>query len=327
MTTYTQPPSDETADTYPVTPGSYVLALLIGLRYDPDTCRRILETCPTVPASSGEMAELYYQKTLTASAAICRDQYSARVALADGYWVKDDHEYNGIHVISCLDKSYPRGLKDLPDYPLVIYVAGDPAILKSPKLIAIVGSREPSKYGERVSRRLGEYFAEKGWNTVSGLAVGCDTRAHEGCMQGGQPTVAVLPGGFGHLYPQENRGLARRIIETGGCWVSEYARGIPPTKAQFIARDRIQAALSKGVIVVESEVGGGTMHTARYALQLGRKLGCMGYDREVPDAKMGGNDELVKSGKAVRLVEAKDMEKFCETLVTYPRENNDVNIT
>lgn len=69
--------------------------------------------------------------------------------------------------------------------------------------------------------------------------------------------------------------------------------------------------MAKGVIVVESEIDGGTMHTARYALQLGRKLGCMGYDREVADAKMSGNDELVNAGKAVRLVDAKDMDKFC----------------
>ncbi len=322
MMTFTLTPEYDAEDSFPVSPASYVLALLIGLHYTPETCRQILETCPTIPASSQEMAELCYTKTsetryvgsLKSLSWVCRDQMDARSALADGFWVIDDHKDNGIQVICCLDDQYPRSLRDLPDYPLVLFVAGDPKVLINRRLIAIVGSREPSEYGKRVSHRLGEFFAERGWKTVSGLALGCDTEAHLGCLEAGGKTVAVLAHGLDHLYPEENRVLAERIISSGGCLVTEYRPHEEPSKDKFIARDRIQAALSRGVIIVESELEGGAMHTARYALQLGRKLGCMGYDREVADAKMSGNDKLVEEGKAVRLVDANDLDRFVALL-------------
>jgi len=150
---------------------------------------------------------------------------------------------------------------------------------------------------------------------VSGLAAGCDTEAHWGCIEAGGKTVAVLAHGLNMIYPEENKDLADSVINSGGCLVTEYRPSEEPEKEHFIARNRIQAALSKGVIVVESEIAGGTMHTARYALQLGRKLGCMGYNRDVSDAKMNGNDLLVKEGKAVRLVDAEDMDEFCDSLL------------
>ncbi len=173
-----------------------------------------------------------------------------------------------------------------------------------------MGSREPSEYGKKVARRLGKRLAEAGMVVVSGLAKGCDTEAHWGCIEAGGKTVAILAHGLDTVYPEENAQLAKAIISSGGCLLSEYIPPAEPTKKSFIERDRIQAALSKGIIVVESDVDGGTMHTAGFASQLGRKLGCMGYDREVADAKLGGNNKLVAEGKALRLVDAKDMNEF-----------------
>lgn len=221
----------------------------------------------------------------------------------------------GIGIVGCLDAQYPKELQDLDDFPVLLYVRGNTAALANPNKVAIVGTKEPSEYGKKVARRLGAYFAEKGLTVVSGLAKGCDTEAHWGCIEAGGKTVAVLAHGLDMVYPEENQRLAEAIIEAGGCLVSEYMPPDQPTPQTHIERDRIQAALAKGVIVVESEIDGGTMHTARYALQLGRKLGCMGYDREVPEAIMTGNDQLVNAGKAVRLVDAEDMERFCKEII------------
>lgn len=148
---------------------------------------------------------------------------------------------------------------------------------------------------------MGRFYAEKGWVVVSGLAQGCDTEAHRGCIEAGGKTVAVLAHGLDMVYPPENESLAKDIIESGGCLVTEYRPHDMPEEEHFIARNQIQEALCKAVIVVESDFEGSTMHTAQYATQLRRKLGCMSYlpDKTgTEDAKMEGNDSLVKAGQA-----------------------------
>jgi len=297
------------SDRYPLCPASYVLALK-SFRLGDDFVRSIINKCTSVPGDGKEMLEILRKFAPLKAVGTYEDTQAFETAKADGYWLVSVCAGDGIHVISCLEERYPNALKELTDYPLVLYAMGDPGILTIEKKIAIVGTREPSEYGKKVANRLGEYFAERGWITVSGFAPGCDTQAHNGCISANMPTIAVLAHGMYMIDTPEDRSLANAIIKNGGCLVSEYSFYTKPGEEQSIARDRIQAALSKAVIVVESEMDGGAMHTARFALKLNRKLVCMGYDREVPDAKMGGNDYLVKEGKADRLVDAKDMDEF-----------------
>ncbi len=214
------------------------------------------------------------------------------------------------------DPLYPQRLMELPDHPAELYCLGNTAILTTDKAIAIVGTREPSEAGRKLAYDLGRLCSEQGWLVVSGLARGCDTGAHWGCVEQGRPTLAVLAHGLDMVFPPENAGLARAILESGGCLVSEYPCGVKPLKENFTARNRIQAALAQAVIVVESELEGSTMHTARFALELGRELACLVYDKVVPEARLEGNEHLVSSGKAVRLVTEQDIRGFLDKILS-----------
>lgn len=175
------------------------------------------------------------------------------------------------HIVSILDAEYPKLLKLVSDRPAIIYVHGDPTLF-SDKAISVVGTREPSLHGGLTAHRLTTYFSSRGWQIVSGLAVGIDTVAHEATLLSGGSTVAVLAHGLDRIYPTKNKGLADSIVDRGGMLVSEYGYGHPVFPAQFVERDRIQAALARGVVMVQSDENGGSWHASRAALRYERLL-------------------------------------------------------
>lgn len=176
-----------------------------------------------------------------------------------------------IRVLSIEDDLFPEALKNSSDPPLVIYAQGDIGALKAPAL-AVVGTRVPKEESRARAFRYAEILAEKKIGVVSGLALGIDTAAHEGCLSKKGRTVAVLPSGLNRLYPPANKELAARILKKDGCILSEYAPHVGPEPFRFVERDRIQSGLSGGVVVVETEARGGAMHTARFCRRDGRPL-------------------------------------------------------
>jgi DNA processing protein len=174
-------------------------------------------------------------------------------------------------ILSPFDTEYPKLLRQVPDRPAVLYVRGDLRALQRPS-VAIIGTRQPTSAGREMARRIAEYFGTNGWNVVSGLAIGCDTAAHEGALQGQGVTTAVLASGVDQIVPVQNTDLARRILEGGGALVGEYAFGAPATAGQFVQRDRIQAALAAGVVVVQTDLEGGSLHACRAIIRYGRLL-------------------------------------------------------
>lgn len=180
-------------------------------------------------------------------------------------------EKQNCRILSAWDAEYPDLLRTLDDRPPLLYVRGDPANF-SKKAVAIVGTRSPSPHGEIVTARISAYFARKGWQVVSGLAKGIDTVAHQVTLQESGSAVAVLAHGLDTIYPKQNANLAQEIIDTGGLLVSEYPFGTPGFPPNFIERDRIQAALSRGVIMVQSGETGGSWHASRAALRYKRWL-------------------------------------------------------
>jgi DNA processing protein len=152
-----------------------------------------------------------------------------------------------------------------------LYVLGDSTLLFG-EALAIVGSRRPSGYGLRASTFFSKHLTRAGWTIVSGLARGIDAAAHKACIAEGGKTIAVLGHGLHTVYPTENTTLARRILESGGCLVSEYSSGMPPLAHNFPARNRIISAVSSGVLVVEAGEKSGSLITARCALEQGREL-------------------------------------------------------
>jgi DNA processing protein len=193
----------------------------------------------------------------------------------------------GVEAIAFFDRRYPRLLSGIADPPPVLYAKGNLALLANERLVAVVGTRAPSAFGETAARALTVALAEAGWGIVSGLAIGIDSIAHRTALEVGAPTVAVLGNGLDRVYPKANEQLADEILGSNGLVVSEQPFGAPPIPRNLIARDRIQSGLAAAVVVVQTGVKGGTMHTARFAAEQGRPIFC-----PVPHGENGKSDGL-----------------------------------
>lgn len=216
-------------------------------------------------------------------------------------WEKSEELLNrgaefGVQAISFHDEGYPARLRKISDPPALLFVKGNIQGLHASRALAVVGTRRPTADGKKLALRSGHIAAQCGYAIVSGLALGCDTLAHEGCLEAGGIGVAVLAHGLDRIYPAANRDLADRLVETGGCLTSEYPVGMKPVRSAFAERDRIQSGLSDGVLVIETDVGGGTMHTVRFALKQKRALACIHLnhrERFFSEETTRGNRKLV----------------------------------
>ncbi len=171
---------------------------------------------------------------------------------------------NKIKIIGIYDDDYPKRLNEIEDRPLILYVDGHEDLLHYNSNIAIVGSRNPSQEGYEISSIFAEKLTEEHCCIVSGFASGCDEAAHNGCLQAKGRTMAVIPSG--HLQVlKNNKALYNMIILNGGAVVSELPPNVKAEKHAFIDRNRVIAALSEGVIVIEGGQKGGTSHTVKFA--------------------------------------------------------------
>lgn len=179
----------------------------------------------------------------------------------------------GHHLITLADPEYPGTLFDTGDPPLVLFVRGDPRLLLRPS-VAVVGARSATDGGKDNARAFSHYLARRGWTIVSGLARGIDAAAHEGALQAGPEgggTIAVLASGLDVVYPRQHAALAHEIAAAGAL-VTEYPPGTPAQPFRFPDRNRLVAALSRGVLVVEAAAQSGSLLTARLALECGREV-------------------------------------------------------
>lgn len=232
----------------------------------------------------------------------------------------------GVRAIAFHDEAYPARLRKAPDPPAVLFVRGSAQGLHAAKALAVVGTREPTSFGQEVAQRSGRTAAEARYVVVSGLAHGCDTHAHEGCLEARGIGVAVLAHGLDKVYPAGNRDLADRLLEHGGCLTSEYPVGTRPIRSAFAERDRIQSGLSDGVLVIETDVRGGTMHTVRFARDQGRALACIDHpERYRWEDKTKGNRKLIDEGRASPIANGDALTGFLNGLtpVTAPEPDAD----
>jgi len=169
------------------------------------------------------------------------------------------------------DRDYAERLLDLTDPPVAVFVTGT-ALPSQPSCVAIVGSRHCSALGREVATGIARGLAALGLCVTSGAARGIDEAAHVGALAAGGRTVAVLGAGIDHTYPRAGRGFLRRILEAGGTLVAEYPPGVPPHARNFPARNRLIAAISTAVVVVEGVDKSGSRITADHALDLGRDV-------------------------------------------------------
>lgn len=240
--------------------------------------------------------------------------------LCDGAsaWVAS-HREAGYLVIGWTDANYPGLLRLLPDFPVVLYVRGAAAVLQEALAVTVVGMRQPTNLGVLRARRLAANLAERGGVVVSGLARGIDTAAHQGVLDVGGRTLAVLANPIDMVYPPENRTLAERIISTGGALVSEHGMGQQLARHAFVLRDRIQSGLSAATIVVQTGTTGGTMHTAGFAHQQGRLLfGLEPAKEELEAPQSAGVLQLLSTSRA-RLFREGDEQVFLEQLAKHSK--------
>lgn len=169
------------------------------------------------------------------------------------------------------DAQYPPLLRQIAHPPHLLYVYGE-TDLTDRFPVAVVGTRRASAYGLTHTREIAAELAQTGVCVVSGLALGIDAAAHTGALDGGGRTVAVLGSALDKPYPQENEPLMRRILESGGSVVSEYAPGTPPSRYSFLQRNRIIAGMCLGTLVTEGPRRSGALNTATRTLENGREV-------------------------------------------------------
>lgn len=197
----------------------------------------------------------------------------------------------GATFLTTRDENYPKLLRQIHDPPIGLYRKGGYAF-EHPG-IAIVGSRRATLYGQAVARKLGAELAGRGFCVVSGLARGIDTAAHEGALSVGGKTAAVLGTGLDLIYPPENLDLYRRISETGAV-LSEFPFGRRADRQSFAMRNRIVSGMCEAVVVVESDVDGGAMITARFAGEHGRLIFAVPGRIDQPSSR--GCHQLIRDG-------------------------------
>ena len=169
-------------------------------------------------------------------------------------------------------RGHPFGLSQVPDAPWILFVKGEVDTLHRTRPVAVVGTRRSSVAGGLAVEGVLDGMSGLDWTLISGMADGIDARAHRAALERGVPTVACLAHGLHSVHPRTNSALAERSLEAGGCWVSEYRLGTPPSKYTFPARNRIIAGLAQAVVVVESNDPGGSLITARLAQDYDRRV-------------------------------------------------------
>lgn len=202
------------------------------------------------------------------------------------------------------DDAYPQQLKNIADPPMFLYARGDLSILEQP-CIGVVGTRDMSQYGQRVTEELVTAFIRADLVTVSGLAKGVDAECAKQSMHCGGKTAAVLGHGLAGIYPSSNKRLAEEIVSNGGVLLSEYPLDITPDTYTFPARNRIIAGLSLGTVVTEAGEGSGALITAELALEYGREV--FAVPGQIFDDNYKGCHRFISSGQAKLVTSAEDV--------------------
>ncbi|MEG2934182.1 MAG: DNA-processing protein DprA [Gordonibacter sp.] len=236
----------------------------------------------------------------------------------------------GISVLHPYMSAYPKRLLFNKRFPPILFCRGNIDILNEEKIVAIIGTREPTEFGCRMGQRLAEILVNEGYVIVSGLALGCDTIGHEGALTAGGKTIAVLPTPIdATVYPEKNQPLSECILKNDGLLISEYPPGVELRGKQLVnnlvARDEWQPGLSDGLVVIETSATGGSNHALRYALSTDTPIAVFDYSHKdnidfYRDERFGGNVEYIKncqSGNITPIFEASTIEVFKKKMEEY----------
>lgn len=282
----------------------------------------------------GSAEQLYASRLGEIMASISlREDIARRIVAGEGLKrAEQEVEYcrkNDIRIISATDDDYPEPLRQASDRPHVIFVQGNIDALNM-RTLSVVGTREATPAGAHNCQLLISSLSEMvdDLSIVSGLAYGIDAAAHRAALASGVKTVAVVPSVLPSIAPASHRTLANEILRSGGALVSELHSTTHLNGSYFIARNRIIAAMSAGLVVVESPASGGSLATADMADSYGRVV--MAVPGRMTDSNSFGSNNLIRSGKARMILTASDiMEDLGWQITTrqeLPKTQNDIDI-
>lgn len=210
--------------------------------------------------------------------------------------IDKNFEKLGINAISIYSSDYPENLKNIDTPPFVIYYKGDLSLLKSNNCFAIVGSRHITNYGKQATEKFARDLCQSGFVIVSGLASGVDTVAHSTTLAEKGKTIAVLAGGLDEIYPSTNTNLAKEIVEKDGLLITETRPYKRTESYMFPIRNRIIAALSRGVLITEAQEKSGVIHTKNYALDYGKDV--FAVPGSIFSSTSVGSNQMIINGQA-----------------------------
>ncbi|MBQ8908715.1 MAG: DNA-processing protein DprA [Clostridia bacterium] len=214
-----------------------------------------------------------------------------------------------IFITTIFNENYPQHLKDVDSAPYILYYMGDISLANRPSL-SVVGTRKPSAYGKMATERIVRDVASAGVVIVSGLAYGVDSIAHRKALECGGKTIAVLGGGFDHIYPAQHQGLAQEIA-LNGLLLSEQRPKKLSEKYLFPLRNRIIAGISDGTLITEASIKSGTIHTKDFALDYGKNVYAVPGNIDSTNSEL--TNEVIKTGQGQCVTCAKDiLDNFTE---------------
>lgn len=219
------------------------------------------------------------------------------------------------------DHRYPHQLKSVATAPQTLFTKG--TFEHHTNRIAVIGTRKPTSASLALTLALVGRLAEEGFSIVSGLALGIDAKAHQGTLQAGGHTIAVLPCGIEDVYPSRHKQLAEQILDSGGALISQNTGRRKPKKWSFLSRNHVIAGMSDAVFFVEGALKSGSMHTARYTLLLGRPLYVPVWSRDDVGDLSEGARALVEL-KGPELARRLDAKGIFKELLTYQFEERAV---
>ena len=257
---------------------SEAMAILVGAGVSYGRREAALRAAGSALAILAE-PELYAAQLLEKGLALLRHALADEARLLGGLAKKK------MALVLREDAQYPPLLRQIAHPPHLLYVYGE-TDLTDRFPVAVVGTRRASAYGLTHTREIAAELAQTGVCVVSGLALGIDAAAHTGALDGGGRTVAVLGSALDKPYPQENDPLMRRILESGGSVVSEYAPGTPPSRYSFLQRNRIIAGMCLGTLVTEGPRRSGALNTATRTLENGREVFALPGNVDSPGAQL-----------------------------------------
>ena len=228
---------------------------------------------------------------------------------------------HSIGILRYTDQLFPTQLMQIDEAPAILFIQGNPVCLKN-RMLSMVGSRAASYTGQKAAGKVASDLSRQGVTIVSGLACGIDAASHQGCIEGGTPTIAVTACGLDTVYPKSNILLRNRILDRGGLLISEYAPGEKPAGWHFPFRNRIITGLGRALILIEARIRSGSMTSVRHALDQGKDV--FVYPGDPSSDQFEGNHQLLREG-ATYFTSAEDILDDLHWLDNPPlvRQNSD----